>query len=442
VRQFGVGGVAGVLAALACATWPLKGGLGAQQVSDLPGEDKALAAALEDVFSVGTFDGADWETFGDIRGVAFDGAGNLYILDAQNYQVVEVDKAGKLVRQVGKQGEGPGELRSPGSFTVLRDGTIVIADLGHRAYVEFGPDGAYRRMVSFGGDGNMILIGKIVADPTGDGILSGGGGMMMVSMRGGPGAAPEQPKTRPIERIGLSGDEAVSKTLVDAWKPPSDDKPQQMSGGGMRFTVSMAGPRTFEPGLYMGALADGGVAFVDSSTYAIKVTDADGKVTRILRRPFEPKPVTPAMQEAEKKRQLEAIDNNQGPRMTMMVGGAGGGARAVDPERVKEMQKGMIAQLQFYPELPVIMDLSTGWSGRIWVVRRGSLPTDVGPVDVLTPAGQYVGTFAAGKLPFAEDLGKHDMQVAFGPDGLVAHVEKDEMDVPKVVVQRLPAILR
>jgi hypothetical protein len=32
--------------------------------------------------------------------------------------------------------------------------------------------------------------------------------------------------------------------------------------------------------------------------------------------------------------------------------------------------------------------------------------------------------------------------VAFGPDGLVAHVETDEMDVPRVVVQRLPAVLR
>ena len=84
-------------------------------------------------------------------------------------------------------------------------------------------------------------------------------------------------------------------------------------------------------------------------------------------------------------------------------------------------------------ELPVLMDLATGWNGKIWVVRRGEEPTEAGAVDVLTPAGQYVGTFAAGdlRLPWA-----------FGPDGLVAFVETDDFDVPTVVVRRLPAILR
>ncbi|MCG6957659.1 MAG: 6-bladed beta-propeller [Gemmatimonadetes bacterium] len=413
----------------------------AQQATDLPGSDKAISAPLDNVFSIGTFDGADWETFGDVRGVAFDGAGNIYIFDTQNFRVVEVDKTGKFVREVGKQGEGPGELRVPVSFTVLRNGTIVIADMGHRAYVIYGPDGAYQRMVSFGGDGNVVRVGQIYPDPRGESVLTGGSSMT-VSMSVGPGGPPKGPETRPIERVALSGEEAIGTTLVDAWKPPVDSKPQEISGGGLRFRAAMAGPRTFEPGLFMGPLPDGGVAYADSSTYTVKVTDGSGALQRILRRPFTPKPVTESMQAAEKKRRLAELEAGQGPRVRMMVSSGGAPARPVSPDAVKEMMKGQIDQMQFYPELPVIMNLSTGWGGKIWVVRRGAKPADVGPVDVLTPSGQYVGTYATGTLPFAEDLGKQSMQVAFGPDGLVAHVEKDEMDVPKVVVQRLPAVLR
>jgi len=52
---------------------------------------------------------------------------------------------------------------------------------------------------------------------------------------------------------------------------------------------------------------------------------------------------------------------------------------------------------------------------------------------VLTPAGQYVGTFAAGSMK---------LPGAFGPGGLAAFIERDELDVPSVVVKRRPAVLR
>jgi hypothetical protein len=35
-----------------------------------------------------------------------------------------------------------------------------------------------------------------------------------------------------------------------------------------------------------------------------------------------------------------------------------------------------------------------------------------------------------------------ELPAAFGPEGLVAFIERDELDVPTVVVKRLPAVLR
>jgi hypothetical protein len=140
------------------------------------------------------------------------------------------------------------------------------------------------------------------------------------------------------------------------------------------------------------------------------------------------------MQEAEKERRLAELEAGGGPQVRMMVAGPGGGqARPVSQDAIKEMMKGQVEQMEFYPELPVLLNLKTGWGGKIWAVRRGQQPTEPGAIDVLTPLGQYVGTFAAGSM---------ELPAAFGPDGLVAFIERDEFDVPSVVVKRLPAVLR
>lgn len=402
----------------------------AQQVVDMPAEDRPLASDFEEVYRVGTLDGAEWEIFGDIAGTAFDGDGNLYVLDRQASQVTVVTPEGTLLRTVGGPGDGPGELRSPAAFTVMPDGRVVIADLGHRAYQIFRPDGEFERMVGMG-DGDVIRIGDIAPHPDGESVVSGGGSTA-VSMRRGRGDAPEMPTGRPVDRIGLGGDEAVSTTIVEGWLPPRPDRPQELSGGGMRFRMTVAGPRTFEPSLLVGVLPDGGIAFADSSAYAIKVTDAAGEIGRILRRPIDPRPVTEAIRKAERERRLAELEAGEGPRMRVITSQGGGAPQPVPQDAIREMMRGQIEGMEFYPELPVLVELSTTWGGKIWAQRRGGEPTEAGAIDVMTADGRYMGTFSPSETAMPD---------AFGPDGLAAFVELDELDVPMVVVRRLPAIL-
>ena len=49
----------------------------------------------------------------------------------------------------------------------------------------------------------------------------------------------------------------------------------------------------------------------------------------------------------------------------------------------------------------------------------------------MTPAGEYIGTLPPDGLRTPD---------AFGPDGLLAYIESDEMDVPTVRVVRLVAL--
>lgn len=418
------------MVAVAMACVPANGW--GQEAVILSAVDRPLTESFDEVYRVGSIDGDAWETFGDIGGTAFDAAGNLYVFDRQGNRITMIDRSGDFVREVGGPGDGPGEFRMAVEFTAMPDGQLVVADMGHRAYQLFSPDGEFERLVSMGFEGGVLRLGEIAPHPEGGAVISGGGTTMM-AMRSGPGGGvQDDPEGRPIDIVMLGGAEVTTQTLAVGWEPPRAG-PTNLEGGGATFRVAMGGPRTFEPPLLIGVLPNGGVVFSDSSTYALKVTDPNGGVTRVLHRPFEPRPVTEAMQQAERERRLAELEEGGGPQMRIMVGGRGGGApQALGQDQMRAIMEDQISQLQFYEELPVVRDLSTSWNGRIWVERRGESPTGPGPIDVLTDEGTYQGTFAAAAT---------EMPSSFGPDGLAAYVELDDFDVPTVVVRRLPPVL-
>jgi hypothetical protein len=412
-----------------------------QQAVNLPARDQLLQVALTDVFKVGKAEGASWELYGERRRieVAFDGTGNLHIFDPQNFRVVVVSPTGQFLREIGKQGEGPGELRSPAGFAVMRDGTVVVADFGARSFAIFDSQGAYQKSVPFGmGDGSLTVLGALSADPRGGSLISSGSRVMMMSVQGrGGGAAgkPTPPSGRPITRYPLSS--ALEGRLIhSAWQaPPVATEPQTITTGRGNAISLMGGarPRAFEPQLFSGVLPDGSVVFSDSSAYAIKVVGPDGGLRRIFQRPLRPRAVTPSMQEEEKKRRLDEMAAGGGPRMQINTAGPGGAVQQVPQAQIEQMLRQQVETLQFYPELPVVTGLTTGWGGKIWVSRRGSDVNGPGPIDVLSPTGEYQGTIAADG-PRAPN--------AFGPNGLAAYVETDQFEVVQIVVRRLPAELR
>ena len=214
---------------------------------------------------------------------------------------------------------------------------------------------------------------------------------------------PAEPEFRHIVRLDLTGDEAIPDTVVYAWNPPGD----------------AAG---FIPPLVAGTLPDGGVAYTDSTAYAIKVTNTDGTLERILTRPFRPEAVTDRIRQEERERRLKGLEGDP------LGAGRSGGVRGAMMSTMTDMRRRNAESMEFHPVIPVVRSLRTSWEGNIWVQRRGEEPVSDGPIDVLAPDGRYLGTFAADATT---------MPSAFGPDGLVAFVERDELDVQTVVVKRV-----
>ena len=284
---------------------------GGQEIIELPGEDRWLEAEFVEVFRVGSLNGEDWEQFGSVRKVAFDGAGQLYVFDSQADRIHVVAPDGEFRRAFGRPGEGPGEFRNAAALAVFRDGRSVIADLGHRAYQIFDANGDFERMVRMVSEGSTVTVTDLKPDPGGEWVFSVVGAQMLsMSFSGEAGSARTTPHTsRPVERLRLVGEEATKDTVAEGWLPQDDDAPEvdeRLLGMGFRLP-----PRAvFGPQMLPDVLPDGDVAFSDSSAYAVKIARPGTGVWRILRRPLQPVPVTNRVVEAEKERRLRALEES------------------------------------------------------------------------------------------------------------------------------------
>lgn len=345
------------------------------------------------------------------------------------------------IREFGTSGEGPGEFNMPGQFVVLRDGTTVVSDMGHNGYQLFDPNGVFLRKVRWQQRGRTS--GSLLGDPRGNAVFTGEFGSQITTMSFGGGSADGPATSRPITRVGLLGEEVLTETVVEAYLPPRGGLDLKLPGGlavpaGAERDVanalnSLSQPAVFEPPLLAGVLPDGGLVYSDSSAYELNVTRPDaGDVTRIIRRPIKPEPVTDRMEKEHRERQ-EAFREAGGGFGGVIIQSRTVTTGGVSVESPNQQFSLDMPEPTYYPELPVLRELSTTWEGNIWVLRRGEAPESDGPVDVITSDGRYVGTFPTDATEIPD---------AFGPNGMAAFIELDEFDVARVVVRRLPTAVR
>ncbi len=408
----------------------------AQEVMELPADDRPLEADFAEVFRLGSLDAPAWQQFGMLDASAFDAAGNLYLLDVDARTIIVVDRAGGLVRTISQPGDGPGEFDFPRDLVILPNGRIVVTDIPrHRTFQIFNSDGSFDRGVRVGND-LLGVAGPILADRgSGIGVFVASGSLVRyLPMR--PDDQKDPPGRRSVLRLDLASDELVHEVFAHGWAPPSDG-PVEFRLGGRTISTgeTTPPPRIFDPGLFVGPLPEGGVAFSDSSAYRIKVTDPEGGIAHIISRPFSPEPVTYRILEREIERQLDevartAVEASRGRRTVDASGNPIQGRIPDDMIREGAVRsRRMFLEAQTAAEwVPVVRDLRTTWDGEIWVRRRGDEPASDGPIDVLTSDGRYLGSYPAGT----------PMPDAFGPDGLVAFNETGDFDQYTVRVGRVP----
>lgn len=385
------------------------------RVVRLPERDRPLAGTPAPVFSIGRADGAAHETFGMVAGVAFDAQDNLYVLDRQANRVMVYDRTGRFIRQIGSQGQGPGEFMAPLQLTVAGDGTVIVSDIGRRGYALFRPDGTFLR--------NVIMEGWMPA-------LSGGiawhprGGVVATyreSLERTQGSGTRTETVMPLLFQSLAGGEPTRLYNV-----PQALRVDQQSDGQGRFNVRVSPPPAFSPPVLFGVIPNGQMALSFTPGYTVRILDASGNTVRYLQRPMRARLTTDADRERAREQRRESIRTGRG-MVRIQIGGGGGGGRDPGPGRSPQEVERMLGEMQFADTIPALQGLRVAPSGKLWIARTGRIVGDPGPIDLVTPEGQYLGTIAASALPDA-----------ISRSGLAAYIERDENDVERVVVRRLP----
>lgn len=267
-------GLSGVALVFHAGTGPMH----AQDVIELPAQDSFLVGAFVELYRVGSVLDGRWDTFGKIGDVAFDAAGNLHVFDTQGLRISVVDQSGALVRQFGRRGEGPGEFEADFGellrLVVLPDGRTVVYTWNRGAFALFRATGDFERMIRTAGGARTTFMG-LQAFPEGAAVLATSSVLRPSAAQLPDGRTrTANPRTfRAIERFRLEGYEAAVDTVARAWNPPG-------------------APTGFVPSVMAGTLPDGGIAFTDSSAYAIKIVTPTGDLARVLTRPIRPDPVS------------------------------------------------------------------------------------------------------------------------------------------------------
>ena len=426
--------------ALLLLTVPL--GVSAQQRIMLPAQDKVLADKPAVQFSIGQEDGESWELLSGVRQVAFDAGENLYVLDANNYRVLVFDPNGKYLRQIGKQGGGPGELMVPMSLAISNDNRVVIGDLGRRVLSVFKTDGTFVKNVPF--DQGLMMGGgsagsALQTHPQGGVIglattMRIGGPDGRMSMRGG-GAAPSvvasqagRNRSSKVAWWDLRTD--ASKELYEIKLPDLTPKIDEQGGsGGQVQTRVMIMQPVFSPPNTFGVLPDASFALLHEAAYRIEVVGANGKVERVLERPIAPKKVTEADKKIAMERRKENASRGTGRIFMTNINGTSSVSTARPPGMTEQSVEEMMRDATFLEVIPVLQRLQTDPQGRIWVQRTAPDQKSRGPIDILTGDGRYVGTVTGMWTPSA-----------VSKSGRAAYIEPDEeLGVERVVVRRIPA---
>jgi len=102
--------------------------------------------------------------------VAFDGAGNIFVLDTGNFRVQKFALDHSFLLAWGSEGTGDGQFVAPGGIAVGSDGVVYVSDERRGDIQKFGADGQFLGTIGEVGtdDGQFVLPAGVAIGGAGD----------------------------------------------------------------------------------------------------------------------------------------------------------------------------------------------------------------------------------------------------------------------------------
>lgn len=263
---------------------------------------------------IGSLDGDSEYQFGLVTDIAVDASGGVYVFDTQVPALRYFDASGTFVRQLGNEGQGPGEYRNGSLGLVVRhgDGRVVMRDPRNQRLNVYHADGTPSE--SWAVASSLYTDRALLLDKSDHMYL------MIVTGR------PEPNRPWPFAYLHMDDRGEVVDTLV----PPSlPGEPDVL-------------PKGYHPQKVWAVGEDGGILVAVSDRYVLHHYRADGTVLRVIRDIPRPRFLP------EEKAEIEAL--NEWRRRTN--------------SRVSPFATGPLPDVK-----PLLKNIFVGDDGRIWVPR-------------------------------------------------------------------------
>jgi hypothetical protein len=312
--------------------------------------------------------------------VALDGQGGMVVLDRSAFRAVKLSSAGEFLFEVGRQGEGPGEFERPVAVSSKADGGFAVLEAGRGLYVHFSATGDLiqeTRTRSFSSDFHFIDAGLV--------------SQRLEYMPDG---------NRQHLLLSSSADTSTLATTAIA-----ETARYRLEGCGPM--PGMAGPVIFAPALAWDANWMS-VAVNSQPGYVVDVFDSAGNLIRSVRREIPAQAATTELAVRWAQRNPTRVTSSAGECI-------------YDPQQVVEKRG-------FSSFVPAIGAVALAPNGSLWV-RRSAFVADSGMIDVFDPSGEYIGTLPQGS----------QLPIGFTASGDVVLVERDDLDVERVVIAEVTA---
>ncbi len=222
---------------------------------------------LEELWRVGGED--DDHIFGLMIDARSDEDGHVYLLDHQLSRVTMVSAEGEYLRELGGEGEGPGECHMPQTITMMPDGTI---GLGQRF------PGKFIRVTKDGLPAGNLLVGGDQADQSGFTMLLNGrhrGGTLLACTMVQVPAEKGQTRETHLLRLSETGEiltrYAKHSTTLNFGKLHLVER---------EMVAPFSGAHTVGP--------DGRVYFTpERNEYRVEIKNPDGSPDKVITRRFK-----------------------------------------------------------------------------------------------------------------------------------------------------------
>jgi hypothetical protein len=223
----------------------------------LPGTPTQLVLTEELV--IRDMDAGGNQIFTSPGSIKADDQGNIYILDVKLSHIRVVDPQGKLIRTIGKKGQGPGELGLPRWMEMTTNKDIMVYDVGNRKVTHYSLQGEVVKEYSIAEHGFII---RIRPDSLGNYIV-------------GVSVPDPEYSIYEIKKFNTNFSPVCDLCSV-RFKRPGQDVFEPLRGSTLRFYLTL----------------DDNIMWGDGETYELRVIDQTGKLLRKIIKDYEPRKVT------------------------------------------------------------------------------------------------------------------------------------------------------